>query len=175
MSGQGYHFAINDDLVKNLLACRDEMQVLDVIDALLETCGNDPDTVAGGSKRWGVLHRCLCDGTYSPKGGSYPLNQCFLGGRLLATEGSIVNLVMPKGVVDVADALSVLNDAWFRQRFIAVFAAEYADGDLGGDLEELVEEFDELRSFYFRAARSGGAVVFYTDDPLSLWLPPEAS
>jgi Domain of unknown function (DUF1877) len=167
MSGQGYHFAITDDTLQHLLALTDEMAILDVIENLYEGCDTDSENTAGGYKEWDVLHRCLSDGTFNPSGGDYPLNRCFLGGRLLVAEGSIVNIVVQKEVNDVAQALGKLEKGWFHERFISLFAKDYSpDDDPESDCELFWQMVEDLRNFYWKASSNGRAVVFYTDDPL---------
>jgi hypothetical protein len=168
MSGQSYHSAISADALQILLHCEEEEETLAVTEELYGSMGaDDGESWAGGYKEWPVLHRCLSDGTFDPAGGAYPLNRCFLGGRLLATEGSIVNLVMPNEVRDLAEALDHLDKGWFQDRFKGLFASEYTSrGDLEGDSERFWQMASELRDFYRRAADTGRAVVFYTDDPL---------
>jgi hypothetical protein len=167
MSGQGYHFAVPENTLHALLACQDDMAILDLIDTLHQAWDTDQNDSAGGYKEWDVLHRCLSDGTFDPAGGSYPLNRCFLGGRLLVTDGSIVNVVMPKEVRDVADAMAHLDERWLHVRFTTTFAQEYTQGgDMENDCQYYWKMLDELRTFYRKAAEKGQAVVFYTDDSL---------
>jgi Domain of unknown function (DUF1877) len=129
MSGQGYHLAIPKDRADKLLNSRSESDVLDAVNDLLESMEiSEPEAIHGGYKQWDVLHRCLSDGTFDPRGGTYPLNQCFLGGRLLVSEGSIVNLVMPNAVRDVVAALGPLDWEWLVARFTALFARDYPAG-----------------------------------------------
>jgi hypothetical protein len=167
MSGQGYHFAIPENTLHALLARQGEMAILELIDTLHQAWNTDQDDSAGGYKEWDVLHRCLSDGTFDPAGGTYPLNCCFLGGRLLVTDGSIVNVVMPKEVRDVGKAMVHFDKGWLHDRFKAIFAQEYMQGgDMESDCKWYWELLDELRTFYRAAAETGRAVIFYTDDSL---------
>src|SRR5262245_1899094 len=109
MSGQGYHLAIAEAQAEALLNTRGESAVLDAVDELLGGSGE----VHGGYQDWDVLLLCLTGGTYDPRGGTYPLNQCFFGGRLLVSEWSIVNLVMPDVVREIAASLAALSGEWF--------------------------------------------------------------
>jgi hypothetical protein len=163
VSGQGYHFAIAGDQAAALQACPDESAVLDFTDRLVDAfvAGGEG---CGGDKGWGILHRCLSDGTLDPKGGTPPLNRCFLGGRLLVADGGIVNLVTPGQVREVASALAGLDGAWFRGRFAGLFGHEYGGAVPEADSERFVLPFEELKDFYRRAAIEGKAVVFVTDE-----------
>jgi hypothetical protein len=86
------------------------------------------------------------------------------------TEGSIVNLVVPNEVVDVAGALARLDQGWFRRRFNELYSLEYPSrAALDDDVERFWSMLEELRQFYGRAAESNRAVVFYTDDSLDVF------
>src|SRR5580692_7236439 len=107
MSGQGFHFAVSQEQAEGLLAYKGELDILDFTDALQETFEQGGES-CGGYKEWDVLHRVLSDGTFNPKGGTPPLNRCFLGGHLLVTDGSIVNLVLSGEVRETSAALTGL-------------------------------------------------------------------
>lgn len=173
MSGQGYHLAIPKEQAKELLDLHDELAVLDTIDSLLGSLEeSQPDSLHGGYKDWNLLLLCLTDGDYDPKGGTYPLNQCFFGGKLLVSDGSIVNVVMPDVVTEVASSLGRLSEEWFKSRFSALFATEYPDGISEEEYRAYYDKLQELRAFYAMAAGRGEAVVFYTDDCLSYFFDP---
>jgi Domain of unknown function (DUF1877) len=168
MSGQGYHLAISPAQARNLLTCGQELDIVEAVNDLLEHLeGSQPINLCGGTKDWNLILLCLTDGTYDPTGGTYPLNQCFFGGKLLVSGGSIVNLVMPNVVSDVAPALAALERQWFVGRFSALFAEENTGGIPAGAYETYWQAFQQLRDFYERAAATGQAIVFYTDDCLS--------
>jgi hypothetical protein len=171
MSSQGYHFALSHEQTEALLACKDPTAILDFTDALKDDFREGAGG-CGGYKEWDVLHRLLSDGTFDPKGGSPPLNRCFLGGHLLITEDAIVNLVLPDAVRETATALSGLGGAWFRHRFLEVFSADYAGSIPEQDLDYYAELLEELKGFYRQAADDGKAVVFVTDDCLSYLYKP---
>jgi hypothetical protein len=177
MSGQGYHLALDRRQVDELISCGDEMRILDWVDEALESCRTAPDRIHGGYKDWSILLCCLTNGDYDPRGGTYPLNHCFFGGRLLVSEGSIVNLVTPEEVVDVAEALDRVDQADFGRRYrdalpafpsgVRPIAKRY--------LAEFYEKLLGLRDFYQYAAREGRAVLFYTDDPLDYFFKTDSA
>jgi hypothetical protein len=166
MSGQGYHFAIGKEQTDALLACQSEEEILDITDHLVDSFHITGEG-CGGDKGWDVLHRCLADGTFLPTGGKPPLNYPFLGGQLLVTEGSIVNLVQPEQVREAATAFAGMDGHWLRERFTDLFGAEYGDGIPEEDLERFTALFEELTTFFQQAAAEGKAVVFITDESLS--------
>lgn len=177
MSGQGYHLALDDQQVNRLLSCTDELDIIDCASHTLEGFWADEDTthVEGGEKDWNILLLCLTDGTYDPAGGTYPLNGCFFGGRLLVREGSIVNLVMPGQVRDVAEALARVDRKELRARY-GRLPLDEARGDNRAEQEDylydLYVRMVKLGRFYRRAAREGRAVIFYADDPLDYFFEP---
>jgi len=172
MSGQGYHFALNRDQVDEVLSCGDEMGILDWVDQVLGEIDWDAGFIHGGYKDWNILLGCLTNGDFDPRGGTYPLNRCFFGGRLLVTDGSIVNLVMPEEVVDVAQALGRLDETDFRTRYDLALpkSSEEFGSAAGSYFDELYEKLAGLRDFDQSAAREGRAVLFYTDDPLDYFV-----
>jgi hypothetical protein len=178
MSGQGYHFPISEPVAKKLLGSRDENEILDMVSDLLEGMWEDrPDDVCGGYKEWDQLLLCLTNGTFDPGGGTYPLNHCFFGGRLLVSEGSIVNVVTPHVAGDIAASLPSLDQNVFSQRFSAFFAKQYEGKEqlLKKDCGERYENLQQLQDFYRKVAAQGLGVVFYTDESLSDFFKPGQS
>jgi hypothetical protein len=175
MSGQGYHLPISEPVATKLLGSRDENEILDMVSDLLESMWEDrPDDVGGGYKEWNVLLPCLTNGTFDPRGGTYPLNHIFFGGKLLVSEGSIVNLVTPRVAEDIAAALPSLDEKLFKQRFMALYAKEYKGEEhlLKRDCADCYANLRQLQDFYRETAARGLGVVFYTDDPLSYFFDP---
>jgi hypothetical protein len=171
VSGQGYHFAIAREQAGTLLECADEMAVLDFTNELVDHFLRG-GAGCGGYKEWPVLHQCLSDGTFDPNRGTPPLNRPFLGGYLLMTEGSVVNLVPPEQVRETAAAVACLDEPWLRKRLLEVFPEE---GDAGlQDMGWYCGLLQELKEFYRKAAAEGRAVLFYTDDCLSYFHKPGA-
>jgi hypothetical protein len=182
MSGQGYHLALDDEQVKQLLSCSTDSEVIDYASQVREglRCEADATHVEGGYKDWNVLLLCLTDGTYDPGGGTYPLNKCFFGGHLLVEEGSIVNLVMPREVRDIAEALDKIDRKGFRERYMRLLSNRFFDhlDNWARDDEYMYKLFvrlNRLKKFYRRAAHEGRAVIFYTDAPLGWFFGPSTA
>ncbi len=97
------------------------------------------------------------------------MNRCFFGGRLLVWEGSIVNLVMPEEVPDVAGAFDQIDEKEFRERYIRLPPVGFPR-ETSAKVEDYLYDLNirmvKLKEFYQRAAQGGLAVMFYTDDPL---------
>ena len=179
LSGQGYHLALNDEQANRLLSCRNELDAVDYAIQVLEGLWADRNTkhIGGGYKDWNALLLCLTDGTYDPRGGTYPLNKCFFGARLLAQGGSIVNLVMPAEVRDVAEVLDNIDRRAFRERYMRLPPNKFfnhRDSWAKDDhyAYELFINLNKLKKFYRTAAAEGRAVIFYTDDPLDYFFEP---
>ncbi|MEO6810308.1 MAG: DUF1877 family protein [Isosphaeraceae bacterium] len=179
MSGQGYHLALDREQTDQLLSFDDGSDLLDWVSELFEGAwtGKDKTPIEGGHKDWNVLLGCLTNGTYDPKGGAYPLNLCFFGGRLLVQGGSIVNLVMPDDVGHVAEALAKIDKHDFRERYTRVPSDDLFHRETGAKDDEyqyeLYAQMCKLKTFYQRAAQEGRAVIFYTDDPLDMFFKGE--
>lgn len=170
MSGQGYHFAVPRDVAAQLIEAHDINQIA----LTVGEWDTNSERVYGGHKDWDVLVRCLSDGTFNPRAGTYPLNACFLGGHLLVTEGSIVNVVLPEQVRDVSVAYRQLPQEWFRNRFGQLFAAGGDEPYPESAIAYFQDCFEELKRFYHWAASGDDlAVVFYTDDCLSYFWEPD--
>lgn len=165
MSGQGYHFAVDEGQVDALLACLDELAVLDITERMVDAYEAGGEG-CGGDKGWTVLRLCLSGGTFAPVGGTPPLNRLFLGGRLLVADGAVVNLVTPGQAREAAEALAELSGEWFRGRFTELFGPEYGGLIPEEDLRRFGGLFEELKGFYRQAAGEGKAVVFVTDEGL---------
>jgi Domain of unknown function (DUF1877) len=95
-----------------------------------------------------------------------------LGGRLLVTDGALVNLLLSEAVRETSAALEGLTGDWFRRRFADLFGAEYDGAIPAEDLERFDGLFEELKGFYRQAATEGKSVVFVTDDGLDCFQGP---
>jgi hypothetical protein len=165
--GQGELFALSAEQMATLLACRDSTHLQREIDLVAQSWPEENRLEMG--KQWNLIHCCLSDGTCNPRGGSYPLNRCILGGRhLFAPEdGCMVVIVTPEEVQDVDMALASCDDDWFRQRYAELFAAEYKGPIPDWEWEELIWLFQAIKAFYKKAARERQAVLFVTDETLN--------
>ncbi|WP_436528775.1 YfbM family protein [Actinoplanes sp. HUAS TT8] len=149
----GVHFAITAEQERELTAADEPSELLED----LEESWDDDDLKVDTDKAWDAIHRCLSDGTLDPDGGDYPLNRAVLGGEHLDEESYLVLLTRAE-VRDVASALQPLTREWLRERYDAL------DGDYGTtgdqDFEYTWSNFEDVRSFYDRAATAGRAVLF---------------
>ncbi len=171
MSGQGYHIGLRPEEANRLTNCENQLDILETVETLLTQVEmTSPDRIHGGYKEWDVFQRCLSGGSFVPGSGEYPLNQCFLGGRLLVSQGGIVNLVKPETVRDVAEALARVSKTWFVERWAAICALRGESLTRTQDSEHFYALFKELLRFYSTAASEGWAIVFYSDESLSAFI-----
>jgi hypothetical protein len=147
-----------------LLSQNDDSTLLDSIHSIEET--SDDQHRLSLWKDWTIIQCCVSDGTCNPKGGSYPLNHCILGGQHLLppNDGYMAVLVKPSEVVDVDVALSVRDRSWFRRRIHISFSGDEAISD--NALDQLCDQFDSIKAFYRVSAEAGTAVLFTTDETL---------
>jgi hypothetical protein len=165
--GQGEFFVLTGEQAMNLQCSKREGR-LDALDQAVFAIedGWPEDRRLPVWKNWTLLHCCLSDGTFNPRGGSYPLNHAILGGQHLyqADAGYTGVVVTPEQVRDVSTALDTVQDSWLPERFRDLFGEEYKGGIPTEDLEALTELLVGIRTFYRNAARDGHAVLFTTDE-----------
>lgn len=162
MACRGVHFAITTDQVAVLhKAAGDDDAVMDLVAAVEEAW--DDAYLAESDKAWDAMHRCLTDGQLAPEGGEYPLNRCVLGGKHLHEgDDSVVVLVTPREVRDVARALEPITEAWFHERYFGVLPKDYAPEYGEEDFGYTWSKFEDVRALYTRAAAAKRAVIFTT-------------
>jgi len=164
--GQGQLFALTTEQMHSLLACRDDGQVLDLVTNIEETL--QPPYREFLFKEWPLVQSCLSDGTCNPKGGSYPLNRCILGGQHLLppNDGYMAVLIKPSEVVDIDEALATRDRSWFRKQFRIFFPSDEKISEIA--LDQLCDLFDAIKAFYHRSAKNGWAILFTTDETLDV-------
>jgi hypothetical protein len=164
MAARGHYYALDDKQQAHLLSLSDDdliSHIDDLYDQLRDRERQDVD------KAWDAIHRCLTgDSTpdsLDPSAGSYPLNQCVLGGQSLYDgEDYIVTLIEPPAVRDLVGAIEKIDDAWMERayhNYCKDIWPEYGDEDCGYTLGW----FEELKIFLKRAAQANRAVVFCAD------------
>jgi len=162
MGCRGYYYALDDQHRTQLLSLSDD-DLIEYIHSLDNELNHRE--LGDVDKAWDAIHRCLTgddtrDGL-DPSAGSYPLNQCILGGRSLYDgDDYIVTLIEPAAVRDIAAAVEKITDAEMERayhKFCKDAWPEYGDEDCGITLGW----FEELKVFFKRAAQANRAAVFY--------------
>jgi hypothetical protein len=118
-------------------------------------------------KAWVPLHRALSDGTLHGTLGEPPLCSAILGDHLICqTErDDFVYLKHPSEVAEIAAALAELTREALAEKFDAMdeFSEDsvpFALDLVGKEFEHAWPYFEEMRTFYRRAASDGLAVLF---------------
>jgi hypothetical protein len=157
--GLGVHFALAADDERRLGAASGNkaVEILEEIESRWEK-----DHLSESDKAWNAMHRCLSNGTLDPAGGSPPLNMTVLGGTWIRSEEYIASLLSPKQVREVSQALTPLTEAWFRERYFKIAAADYGPEFGEEDFKYTWEHFQSVRTFFAKAAREGRATLFTT-------------
>jgi Domain of unknown function (DUF1877). len=160
--GRGYHIALGREHAKRLFSLKDDQEIL----KFLEELKSLPDMKKSGrlldcGTAWDGLHRCLTEGELDPTAGDFPLNHAILGGKQLhkGADHTAV-LIRPDMTRFVADALDELDEAEFRQKFLALNRDSYR---LPIGEKEFMQHWIVLRDlqvFYAAAAENMEAVVF---------------
>jgi len=158
-------FALTDDEAKRFLEAQGDEALEEVIEGIEERW--EEEWLCELDKAWDGIHRALTDGELAWDNGEYPLNHAILGGQQLH-EGDdyIITFVQPAQVADVAKALQGLSDLEFRKRYFKINRDNYGfapDQLSDEDFDYVAGWFEELKSFYAKAAAANRAVLFTVD------------
>jgi len=161
----GVHFSLSRDEVESICAL-DESERVDYLQENIEEdyFANHPERIAQSDKAWDAIHRALADGNLTWDGGEYPNNHVILAGELLYTEPDyIMSLKNPDVVRDVAAALPAITQEDFRRRYFAIDPGNYGFPITEDNFEYTWDWFNEIRTFWLRAASEGRYVLFTAD------------
>ena len=161
----GLHIALDEAQVATLKALRAADRVEFIQEKLEgELWSADKSRAQQTDKAWDAIHRSLTDGELSYDNGSYPLNQVILGGeRLYHEDDYIISLKLPQEVRDIAAALHAMTKEKFRTGYDQIDREGRAYQPVEIDFPYTWEWFQELVTFYQRAASKGYAVLFTAD------------
>jgi hypothetical protein len=162
MAHRGVLFALPTETERELTSAASDQDVIDVIDTLESEW--DEANLCETAEAWNAIHRALSDGSLVVNGGTYPLNHAILGGRhLYQGDDNFVVFVAKAKVGDVANALAIIDEAEFRERYLRLVPPDYAPEYGEHDLTYTWTYLTEVAAFYERAARRERAVVFTVD------------
>jgi hypothetical protein len=162
MAARGVLFALDAKDAERLLACREDDEVMELVEEIEERW--DLDHLCELDKSWDALHRCFTDGDLSFENGEFPLSHVILGGvPLYGGDDYIVCYVDPDEVREVASALEPLGAQWLRARFATLTFADYQGAADAGDIAYTQVFLPGLQDFYRTAAENGRAVIFTVD------------
>jgi hypothetical protein len=153
----GVHFAITASRAEELLAAKDDDDLLAIVDEIEEEWAIVYET----DKAWDALHRCLSNGTLNSMEGEAPLNQVFFGGNTLNTEDDyFVVLATPTQVKAISVALATVTEPWLKRRYFDVPFPGYHGEKSEEDWQYTKNNFDGLPAFYALAAAANSYVIF---------------
>ncbi|MFO0902885.1 MAG: DUF1877 family protein [Pirellulales bacterium] len=163
MSGQGFHILLNREDAKKLFALREPDQIRDFCRQLSQSQDyRKRGRLLELGSAWDTLQRCLTDGTLDTTAGEPPLNQTFLGGRLLYNaDDAVASFVRPDMTPYVAEALGEVKYEDLRKKYFELDAAAYGRPLQEKDLEKAWVVFQQLRTLYEFAAEDISAVMFF--------------
>ena len=155
----GTHLALKRDDAKQLFGQRDPALLLDWLEQ--DLLPRIADEFRFETANWELAHRLLTDGSLSPQGGDYPLNQCFLGARLVDMgETRKAMVIRPDTVGHIALALKDDFDLGSVATRLAELPSDYS-GDRGDEMvADLQTQLASLGEFFDHAAREQCAVLF---------------
>jgi hypothetical protein len=155
----GVHFAISADQERSLLAVDGDDDAVEELLEDIEESWTDDRLKIDTDKAWDAIHRCLTDGTLDPDGGDYPLSYAVLGGRHLHSGYYVVHVDAAQ-VRELAEALKHVDRTWLRGRFDAIDDSDHGGAHDDRDFDYTWDNYEDLRSFFDRAAAAGRAVIF---------------
>ena len=161
----GVHFSLSRDEVESIRAVEESERVAYLQENIEEDFfANHTDRLAQSDKAWDAIHRALADGNLTWDGGKYPLNHVILAGELLYTRPDyIMSLKDPDIVRDVAAALPAITEEDLRRRYFAIDTQKYPFPLNEEHFEYTWDWFNEIRTFWLRAAAEGRYVLFTAD------------
>jgi hypothetical protein len=155
----GVHFAIDAETAGRLLAAADDHQVAALIEEIEEEaidvdhCDTD--------KAWDAIHRSLTDGYLGYSNGTYPLNAVILGGtQLYEGDDYIVSLLTPAQVRDVANAAAGVDQVTLKEGYDRIDIQDYGPEFGDEDFAYTWSNYEDLATFFQRAAEAGDHVIF---------------
>lgn len=110
---------------------------------------------------WDAVHRCLGDGSLDEQPEKYPLQAVVLGGKHLGQDtGMLMRLNSPSTVHELAPEIMGIDETAFRSCYFRISADSYLMEPNETDFQYTWTYFQQIQSFYGRAAEMGEAVLF---------------
>jgi hypothetical protein len=158
----GVHIALTAEQEQDVWTHFYDETILGLVEAL--RADDDGEHRQRTDKAWDPIHRCLSDGTLVWDAGRWPLRGAILGGEsLYFSEDFVVMLLERYEVVEVAGALDVVTQDWFRGRFLALPSHGYQGATDEDAFDYTWYWFERLRAFFRKTADEGRSMVFTAD------------
>jgi hypothetical protein len=161
VSGLGVLFALTaDDSAALLVLVGDDDAVVGHVSEDIEERLTGDDHAAL-DKSWDAIHRCLTDGELTYENGTFPLNRCILGGRMLLSDDAeeIAVFTHANDVPTVSAALDGLTEEWFRKAYGSLDPEDYLEQG-PEDYTYTWDGFESARRLWRHAATTGRSVLF---------------
>lgn len=130
-------------------------------EAYLEFLENSPSKILSVDVSWDAIHRCLGDGSLNEAATEYPLQAIVLGGQPLGNDKDfIMRLNAPPMVQKLAPELMAIDETAFRSCYFSIPAEDYLIVPNERDFQYTWAYFQQVQSFYGRAADRSEAVLF---------------
>ena len=166
MSARGVHFSLSEDEVQELLRFDRDCERLEHVQEVIEDAyfTNCPDRVAESDKAWDAMYRVLAGWELPAGSGLHPMAVVVSGGESIYSDDDyVMSLKTPEQVAQAAAALESVVEQEFKRRYFEINPAEY-DGEISEqDFAYTWEWFQEVRSFWMRAAAERRYVLFTVD------------
>ena len=156
----GMHFAISYEQAMKLLKCKSDEELVEMVQEEIEEVSTEENSFQT-DKAWDPIHRCLSNGTLDVRQGTRPLNQAVLGGNILNKEAdTVVVLLTPTEVSQVAEALAAVTEEWMKKKYFDQKFPDYAGEKSQEDWEYTWGSFDGMPAFFANAAARKQHVLF---------------
>ena len=151
MPCRGLYLALTPDQEPRLLACLSDDEVIALVQEIEEEW--DEEHLCQTDKAWDAIHRVLGDD-----------ERVVLGGKSLY-EGDeyIVTYLTASDVAQLAPQLQPIPEEWFRERYFALKASDYADFVSEEDFGYSWEYFQCIRKFFQQSAQQNRPIIFTVD------------
>jgi hypothetical protein len=160
----GLHFSLDTAQVAALRAISEDERVEYVQEQFEEKLWSaDPSRAQEMDKAWDAIHRSVSDGTLAWDA-QYPLGHAILGGEsLYGADDYILSLKSPGAVQDISAAIKDVARKQLREGYDRIDADAYGFSLNDEDFEYTWKWFQDMVTFYQRAALAGYSVLFTAD------------
>ena len=160
MACRGVHFALTLDEADRIKAASGDEDLMAAVEEIEERW--DREWLMETDKAWDAIHRCLTGGNLDH--GTTSLHKCILGeASLHGGDDYIVNLLDPAEVKEVAVAIRGIDESSMRRSYFAIDPNDYLFPPDEEDFGYTWANFQDLRTFFEKAALHGRAVIFTVD------------
>lgn len=115
-------------------------------------------------KSWDAIHRVMTDGSFGFDNGAFPLNHVIMGGESLYHKNDYYMILKtPEQVKAIWNALKIITESWFRERYFQIDPYDYGHDVDEEDYLYTWEWFNSSLPVWERAAREDRYMLFTVD------------